>query len=212
MLFLSGMRAGAFCTMPIQAVDVPHRAIKQWPSLGVETKNGKSATTYLLDIPDLLAVVGRWDSFVRACLPLTAMWYTPTISQWGEQILSTEPPGSNRSLAVIKRVRKLFARAGAPYKSPHKFRHGHAVYALQHAETMADYKAVSMNLMHEDISVTDSIYAPLANNEVQRRIASLTAASRRPSQADGEVDAFIRTLSQGQMSEALMLMAQRLAS
>ena len=45
-------------------------------------------------------------------------------------------------------MRKLFEFADLPYKSPHKFRHGHAVYALQHAKTMADYKAVSMNLMH----------------------------------------------------------------
>jgi len=39
---------------------------------------------------------------------------------------------------------------------------------------MADYKAVSMNLMHEDIRVTDGIYAPLAGHEVLDRIASLT--------------------------------------
>ena len=62
MLFLSGMRAGAFSTLPICAVDLSTRTIKQWPSLGVETKNGKSATTYLLDIPELLAVVERWDA------------------------------------------------------------------------------------------------------------------------------------------------------
>ena len=46
---------------------------------------------------------------------------------------------------------------------------------------MADYKAVSMNLMHEDIRVTDSIYAPLASNEVQHRIAGLTGAPAMPS-------------------------------
>ena len=75
-------------------------------------------------------------------------------------------------------MRNLFNVAGLPYKSPHKFRHGHAVYALQHAKTMADYKAVSMNLMHEDIRVTDGIYAPLAGNEVQHRIAGLTSSAK----------------------------------
>jgi hypothetical protein len=54
MLFLSGMRAGAFGSPPISAIDLPNRSIKQWPTLGVKTKNHKSATTYLLDIPDLL--------------------------------------------------------------------------------------------------------------------------------------------------------------
>ena len=45
MLFLSGMRATAFCTLPIAAVDLPNRLIKQWPSLGVATKNYKSDST-----------------------------------------------------------------------------------------------------------------------------------------------------------------------
>jgi hypothetical protein len=79
-----------------------------------------------------------------------------------------------QQVTLAKRLRGLFAAAGLPYKSPHKFRHGHAVFALQHARTMADYKAVSMNLMHADISITDGIYAPLAGGEVQRRIAGLT--------------------------------------
>ena len=39
---------------------------------------------------------------------------------------------------------------------------------------MADYKAVSMNLMHEDIRTTDSIYARLLSDEVASRIAKLS--------------------------------------
>ncbi len=57
MMYLSGMRAGAFGSLSIACVDLPNRTIKQWPSLGVQTKNGKSATTYLLDMPELLVVV-----------------------------------------------------------------------------------------------------------------------------------------------------------
>ena len=210
MLFLSGMRAGAFSTLPIGAVDLPNRTIKQWTTLGVETKNDKSATTYLLDLPELLAVVQEWDAVIRAQLPPTAMWYTPVISQWGEQTFSADTPGANRSIAVTKRIRNLFKVAGLPYKSPHKFRHGHAVYSLQHAKTMADYKAISMNLMHEDIRVTDSIYAPLAGNEVQQRIASLTSSTVVPTALAGEMASFISTLSKGQLSEALMAIAQQL--
>ena len=43
--------------MPIKAVDIAERTVKQWPTLGVQTKNAKAATTYLLEIPDLLKVV-----------------------------------------------------------------------------------------------------------------------------------------------------------
>jgi integrase len=174
MLFLSGIRASAFGSLTIACVDLVARAIKQWPSLGVKTKNKKSATTYLLNIPDLTLVVAKWDACIRSCLPLTAPWYTPVISRWGEQKLSPDAPGENRNTALGKRLRLLFAKAGLPYRSPHKFRHGHAVFSLQHAKTMADYKAVSMNLMHNDIRVTDGIYAPLAHDEVKERIADLT--------------------------------------
>jgi hypothetical protein len=85
LLFLSGMRAGAFSTLPIKAVDLDQRTIMQLPTLGVRTKNGKSATTYLLDIPDLLAVMAKWDAFIRTRLPSTAMWFTPSISHWGSK-------------------------------------------------------------------------------------------------------------------------------
>ena len=211
MLFLSGMRAGAFGTLPISAVDLSTRTIKQWPSLGVETKNGKAATTYLLDIPELLVAVKEWDTFIRSQLPPAAMWYTPIISQWGEQTLSPDAPGENRNLAVSKRMRKLFEVAGLPYKSPHKFRHGHAVYALQHAKTMADYKAVSMNLMHEDIRVTDGIYAPLAGNDVQQRIAGLTNQATTVPQANDNLTSLIQNLPKEQLAAALITIAQQMS-
>ena len=177
----------------------------------METKNDKSATTYLLDIPDLLAVVEKWDAFIRAELPPTAMWYTPTVSRWGVQTLSSERPGENRNIAISKRIHRLFDRAGLPYKSPHKFRHGHVVFGLQHAKTMADYQAVSTNLMHEDIRVTDSIYARLASDEVKQRIAGLTTSATTRAVAGNRMTEFVSVLSQEQLSEALMAIAQQLA-
>jgi integrase len=165
----------------------------------------------LLDIPELLTIVKEWDTFIRSQLLPTAMWYTPIISQWGEQTLSPDAPGTNRNLAVSKRMRKLFDCADLPYKSPHKFRHGHAVYALQHAKTMADYKAVSMNLMHEDIRVTDRIYAPLAGNDVQQRIAGLTNQAAAVPRANDDITALIQNLPKDQLAAALMAIAQQMS-
>jgi site-specific recombinase XerD len=210
MLYTSGMRASAFVSLPLEAVDLEIRAVKQWPSLGVRTKNLKTATTYLLNIPDLLAAIEEWDSFVRAHLSPMAMWYPPVISQWGDQTLSPNPPGAHRHINLARRMRKLCNVAGVPYKSPHKFRHGHAVYALQHAKTMADYKAVSMNLMHSDIRVTDRVYAPLTGNEVQQRITRLTDHTVPQPPADGDLATFIRGLSDAQLSQALVVVAERL--
>jgi site-specific recombinase XerD len=39
-LFLSGMRVGAFVTLPLEAVDLANRKLFQWPSMGVQTKGG----------------------------------------------------------------------------------------------------------------------------------------------------------------------------
>jgi site-specific recombinase XerD len=76
-LYLSGMRIGAFVSLPIMAVDLEKRMVKQHPNLGIRTKNGKHATTYLLDIPELLQVVQGWDSYVRSVLPAGGYWFAP---------------------------------------------------------------------------------------------------------------------------------------
>jgi len=211
-LFLSGMRAGAFTTLPISAIDIPNHSIKQWPELGVKTKNGKRATTYLLPIPELLGMVDDWDSIVRPTLTSTTPWYAPIDSQWGEQSLSTNSPGKNRNQALNKRLRILFEAAGLEYMSAHKFRHGHAVYGLQHAQTMADYKAVSMNLMHEDIKVTDQIYAPILSDEVKHRISTLGSSSQPIKQVNKDLLDRVNRLSNEELSQLLSLAAERLTS
>jgi integrase len=71
-LFLSGMRVAAFASLPIGAVDLAGRTVRQWPQLGVRTKNRKHATTPLMPVSDLLEVVAAWDAKVRRALPLTA--------------------------------------------------------------------------------------------------------------------------------------------
>ena len=60
-----------------------------------------------------------------------------------------------------------------PYHSPHKFRHGHAVYALKNAKDVSALKAVSQNLMHENLTITDGVYGILSENDVRKEIAEL---------------------------------------
>ena len=38
-------------------------------------RGSKTATTYLLDVPDLLAVVQVWDSYSRTLAPRSGLWY-----------------------------------------------------------------------------------------------------------------------------------------
>jgi hypothetical protein len=58
MLFLSGARSAAFTTLPILTISLEYHSIDQLPSLCVKTKMNHSRTTYLLQIPDLMAVIG----------------------------------------------------------------------------------------------------------------------------------------------------------
>jgi hypothetical protein len=83
-LFLSGMRVGAFTSLPLEAVNMAKRTVLQWPGLGVRTKGGKHATTYLLPLPDLLHVVQVWDDFVREILPPSGLWFAPLAPTTGE--------------------------------------------------------------------------------------------------------------------------------
>ena len=59
------------------------------------------------------------------------------------------------------------------YQFPHKFRHGHIQYGLVRSKSIADFKAVSMNVMHSNMEITDEFYSNLNDNEVQNRIGSL---------------------------------------
>lgn len=178
MLYLSGMRAGAFASAPIQAFDLNKHLVYQWPKeYGVKTKNGKKATTHLLPISELLEVVMRWHEVASSNLPLTAPWYAPIKNEWGAQEFSHELVGQHRSTALNKRLKIVFKAAKLPYKSAHKFRHGHAVYGRENANDMSAYKAVSMNLMHNDIRTTDSIYASMKNDDVGKEIARMTSAA-----------------------------------
>ena len=75
---------------------------------------------------------------------------------------------------------------------------------------MADYKAVSMNLMHEDVQITDSIYAPLLGSEVRDRISRLAGGANGSSFHETELVEYVRGLSKGQMSKALHILADEL--
>lgn len=173
-LFLSGARVGAFVTLPIKAIDLDALSVRQWPEMGVHTKFGKSATTHLMDIPDLLDVVRAWDRRVRAELPAEAMWYPDLAGLPGQETL-VPVLDANRTRAHALRydLQALCARAGVAYLSPHKFRHGFAVHALNNSKTPADWKAVSQTLMHSDLSTTDGVYGILKDEDVAGRIARL---------------------------------------
>jgi integrase len=211
LLFLSGARASAAVTLPVCAVhlDPDHPYIGQWPYLGVHTKNNQGANTFLHMVPELLEVVRAWDAFVREKYPPTSPWYAPISSTWGEQSLSTHAAGYHRRTALNKRLTRLFELAGLPHKSPHKFRHGHAIYGLERCQTMGEYHALSRNLMHESITTTDQVYTFMEEKERGKLLAGLN--HRNLTEPDEELHRYLSSLSRGDLLRAINLAAALLA-
>lgn len=210
-LFLSGARAGAFASLPIRAIDLERYAVEQRPRLGVRTKFGKSATTYLIRVPDLHEVVTDWDRLVRDRLSPDALWYA-TLTSDGMNFTGKTRPSKDRASAIRAGCKKLCARAGIPYYPPHSLRHGHAVYTLKRCKKMAELKAVSQNLMHSSLKTTEQIYGGLPNDEVGARIAALTQDRQSTSRTD--LESFIGMLVQRieEDPEVLEPLLQALAS
>jgi integrase len=171
-LYLSGMRIGAFVSLPLLAVDIPTRRVTQYPNLGVRTKNEKYAITYLLNIPDLLSIVQAWDDKVRSILPPEGFWFAPFSPDTGEIDITAFEIGEHRQTLARKNLVAWMEKTGLKYHSFHKFRHGHIQYGLAHSKTHADFKAVSLNVMHSNIQITDQFYSNIPESEIKDRISA----------------------------------------
>jgi site-specific recombinase XerC len=171
-LYLSGMRADAFVSLPIHCVDMGTGRVWQVPDEGVRTKNHKAAITSLLIIPVLFDVVKAWDAKVRSALPDDAMWYS-SVSQDNEQFVYKNTSAAGRRTILARGMRRICVSAGVEYKSPHKLRHGHAVYGIKAVKDLKGLKAVSQNLMHSSVSITDGLYGNLVEDDVHELIHSL---------------------------------------
>ena len=65
---------------------------------------------------------------------------------------------------------------------------------------MANYEAISMNLVHADIRVTDGIYALLTSDEVKQRVACLTGQAPVHLPADGDLTEFLQNVQGAAMA------------
>lgn len=171
--FLSGIRIGAFVTLPIKAIDLNDLSVKQWPEYGVMTKNSKHATTYLLNMPDLLEVVKEWDRLIRTELSEDSYWFAPLSPETGMLDSSIQEIGHYRESRARKDLLSWLDQVGLAYHSPHKFRHGNAVYSLKQSRNIQELKSVSQNLMHKNLDITDGVYGVLSTHDVGETIKKL---------------------------------------
>lgn len=194
-MYLSGIRIGAFVTLPIKAVDLENRFVYQYPNLGVHTKNNKSAKTVLYPIPELLEVVKAWDQEIRQVLPENGFWFAPLSPDTGEIDPKNTIPNDNRVSTARRDLVEWLKKVGLPYHSPHKFRHGHVHYGQAHSKTQEDYKAVSQNVMHSTTGITDQFYSNLDDEEKRDRIDSMFGDKKNPLNLSDEYREFLEFLA-----------------
>lgn len=212
LLFLSGARAGAAVSLPIRAIHLndPYPHIEQKTELGVHTKLSKSATTYLHQIPELLDFARGWDHFARANFPESHLWYAPIQQHWGEQSTQVLEAGQHRVATLGKRFRLLSRLFELPHRSPHQYRHGYAVYGLERCKTMAEYHALSRNMMHDNISITDQIYVHV--DEVERGQILARLYHNSVGEFNGEFSGFIARFGKEDLLAGIQILATRLAA
>ncbi len=61
------------------------------------------------------------------------------------------------------------------------------MYALQGAQTVADLKAISQNLMHSSLTITDQVYGVLTASDVGARITSVSAGKIMPAESEDDL-------------------------
>lgn len=176
-LFLSGMRVTAFCSLPVDCVDIKNNRIDQKPSRGVITKNRKSGVTVLLPIPELIDIITAWDKKIREAKSI--YWFAPfsvvcSTSGFEPAVINDNILKSSEGRRSIfdSNLRELCHAANVPVLSAHKLRHGFGRYGVRHARTMEEMKVVSQNMMHENIGITDGLYGVLPEDNMRQVIST----------------------------------------
>ena len=169
LLYLSSMRITAFVSLPVRCVDIDNMSVYQLTSEGVKTKNSKSAVIILLPIDELIAIVRDWDYLVRKELGINALWY-PKMTTDGLSFGKTNGDTEASRKSFRRGLSKLCNLTGVEYKSSHKLRKGHGVYAVKHSNNYEEFQAYSQNMGHEDPGTTFKYYSKLSNDDVRRII------------------------------------------
>ena len=182
-LMLSGMRIAAFFTLPIKGVNLESHTVRQLPTDGVCTKYNRAAITTLLIQSKLMRIIREWDDLVRSQCPLDSSWYARldrngnfdpriivpmTIDNKDELKKQARYPYRD-FCADLKTVCEM---AGITYKSPHKARYGHIHLGYSRAKTAEQRKAVSVNVLHRNLAVTDEIYMRMTSDEANQILVS----------------------------------------
>jgi len=180
---LTACRDGATATLKLKHIDLIAGRLFQ-DAREVNTKNGKTITTYFFPVGDLpLQLLTEWISDLRT----VHLWgpddplFPATEIGVGEQGLF-QPTGLKRShwqnAGPIRRIFKTaFEQAGLSYFHPHSFRHMLARHGQELCQTPEEFKAWSQNLGHENVLTTFTSYGKIEEHRQGEVIKALSAVT-----------------------------------
>ena len=168
-LLLSGMRDMAVATLPLGFFDKDRLEVRQDYLRGVNTKFGKTFTSYLLVFDDtLLTYILEWvDHLISKRLFANSdpLFPRTQVDQGSNslcyQATKVEPIFWCGTGSIRRILRERAEAAGLEYYKPHAFRHAHVHLALPFADTAERVKAISKNLGHEHVATTLTTYGDI---------------------------------------------------
>jgi integrase len=183
---LTGMRDNAISSLPLKAFDREKLIIYQNPNYGIRTKFAKNITSKVFNFDDiLLSYFLEWHNKLKENgFDENAPLFPRSKSKITEGNLSYEPsdevePIFWQSGAGVRNVFKHRAeKAGLEYYPPHTYRHLAIRLALAKATNGEEFKAVSQNFGHEDVSTTLSVYGNLGQAELIDRLSVIDSRKK----------------------------------
>lgn len=190
---LSAMRDEAIATLPLGCLNIEKQQVHQDPERGVKTKFSKDIlTTLFVFDPTFSEIIKDWIDYLKTeklftdqdpLFPATKMeqGLADSHSFTADNISNEFWKSTGGIRAVFK---KRFEAAGLEYFSPHAFRHSATKIALELCKTPAEFKAVSQNLGHENMATTMFDYASLPDEEVEKKVKSISKGDPNNEQAE----------------------------
>ncbi len=180
-LLLTGLRIGAFISLPFGCIEQDTLIINQNPSKNVKTKNSKPILSILFPFNKIL--VGYFKTYLELLRSLEFKPEEPLFPkskiEYNPKTNIFENPGKlsrefwGWRMGVSKMLGRRCAGAGLKYHSPHKYRHGTTKILYDSGLDISEVKAMSQSLGHKKISTTLAHYGNYNYLELKSKLISM---------------------------------------
>ena len=186
---LTGIRDQALATLSIRCFDPEQLLVKQWPSLGVQTKFSKDINTTIYTIDNqLLGYFTDWYQYLvreKSFGNNDPLFPCTQVAQTGPNNFAFESKGvSKKFWSDAGPIRQIFKNRAEQTKSeyfyPHTFRHFVTNKVEKHITTPEQMKALSQNLGHEQIITTFRTYGGISVRRVNEVVRSMDFSEQKP--------------------------------